>query len=108
MIRFLVGEVVLGARGGQGPGSLEPSLGTDCGKNPTRPIPGGSQIQLKERPVKFSLPVAGGDSGLSGAGWGTCPAPRHLRLSNGPAHFSAPAPKPITAACPTRSPGVGR
>lgn len=33
-------EVVLGARVGQGPGSLQLSLGTDCGEKTTRPTPG--------------------------------------------------------------------
>lgn len=74
MVRFLVREVVLAARGGTGLGSPEPSLGTDCGENPTIPTRGGSQIQNRGS-GKSPLPVAPGDPVLPGAGWGTCPHP---------------------------------
>lgn len=65
MIRFLVREVVLGARG-IGSGSAEPSLGTDRGENPTLPPPGGSQIQVKKSPANLLAPCSQG--GYSSAG----------------------------------------
>lgn len=108
MIRFLVGEVLLGARVGQGPGSLQPSLGTDCGKKNHQTYPGSSQIQLKERLGKAPLPKARGDTALPGAGWGTCPAPPALEAQRRPRPLLCSGPTPITAASPTRTPAVGR
>lgn len=86
MIRFLVREVVLGARG-IGSGSAEPSLGTDRGENPTLPPPGGSQIQVKKSPANLPAPCSQG--GYSSAG--SRMAPTH-------SHRSAP---------PRRVPGGG-
>lgn len=97
-----------GFRGQRGEGAWVPSAlprNRLWGKN-HQTYPGSSQIQLKERPGKAPLPKARGYTALPGMGHLPC-TPPHLRLSNGPAHFSARTPHPSLQQAPPGPPRLG-
>lgn len=98
-----------GFRGQRGAGAWVPSVlpRNRLWEKSHQTYPGSSQIQLKERPGKAPLPKARGDTALPGADGAPALHPPHLRLSNGPAHFSALAPHPSLQQAPPGPPRLG-
>lgn len=97
MIRFLVREVVLGARAGTGAGSPEPSLGTTVGKNKQtkqnhQTYPRRLQDPTEGEAGQAPSLVARGSSSSRGRVGHLSLHPFTFEAQKRPAHFSAPVP----------------